>query len=236
MAAEKTFTYTPFRKLKGSLTGMPVHSTPETVFEKPEESVKKECEEFDEELLFRSAMEGVQPLEKEGLRAGEERQTTQQSQVLFREDDDMSPLVELVERGVGFVVADTPEYMEGTGFGMPVEFAKRLHRGDFSIQGHIDLHGLSAREAREVFDAFLREAIAAGKRAVLIVHGRGLSSVDEPVLKNKVSQWLTSRHWRKWLIAYASARGCDGGAGATYVLLRNRPAVVRPRRKRHERP
>jgi len=62
-----------------------------------------------------------------------------------------------------------------------------------------------------------------GKRAVLIVHGRGLSSPGEPVLKNKVREWLTRTAWRKWVIAFTSAQSYDGGTGATYVLLRHRP-------------
>jgi hypothetical protein len=40
-----------------------------------------------------------------------------------------------------------------------------------------------------------------------------------------VVRWLTRGPWRKWIIAYSSARSCDGGTGATYVLLRtSRPA------------
>ena len=112
--------------------------------------------------------------------------------------------------------------MEGTGRDIPLEFAERLHRGDFSIQTHIDLHGLGVAEAKDVFENFLNDAIRLGKRAVLIIHGRGISSPGEPVLKNKVSDWLTRSHWRKWVVAFTSAQSYDGGAGATYVLLRHR--------------
>ena len=181
--------------------------------------------------MFRQAMDGVKPVEREAPRAKEKGAVSPGG---FRTGDDsesLSRLTALVERGVGFVVSDTPEYMEGTGYNVPLEFARRLHRGDFSIQAHIDLHGLNAGDAKEMFDRFLRDAIAAGKRAVLIVHGRGLSSTDEPILKNKVREWLTSHFWRKWIIAFASARACDGGAGATYVLLRQRPATKRYGRK-----
>jgi DNA-nicking Smr family endonuclease len=67
---------------------------------------------------------------------------------------------------------------------------------------------------------------------ILIIHGRGLSSPADPVLKTKVIQWLSTGPWRKWVMAYASARLCDGGAGATYVLLRNRPATKRMKKKK----
>jgi len=139
----------------------------------------------------------------------------------------------LIEAGEGFHVAKTPEYIEGTGLCVPASYAWRLHRGDFSIQAHIDLHGMNVKEARSAFNAFLKEAVSAGKRAVLIIHGRGLSSPAEPVLKNGVQTWLTSRAWRKWVIAYSSAQPFDGGAGATYVLLRNNPLAGRNRKKPH---
>jgi len=147
--------------------------------------------------------------------------------------DVLLQLQELVEGGEGFAVAKTPEYIEGTGVSVPISYAWRLHRGDFSIQSHIDLHGMNVKEARQAFDAFLKEAVSTGKRAVLIIHGRGLSSPVKPVLKNGVQSWLTSRAWRKWILAFASAQSFDGGAGATYVLLRRYPLSGNFRRVPH---
>ena len=151
------------------------------------------------------------------------------------QDETLLKLDNLVKFGTGFVVADTPEYIEGRGYNVHPEITKRLHRGDFSIQAHIDLHGLGVEDARHAFELFLKHSIATGKKAVLIVHGRGLSSPDKPVLKTGVVQWLTCGPWRKWVIAFSSARSCDGGAGATYVLLRRRPLTKRYRKqiKRH---
>jgi len=38
-----------------------------------------------------------------------------------------------------------------------------------------------------------------------------------PHLRNRSEEegveWLTHGAWRKWVVAYASARSCDGGAG-----------------------
>ena len=148
------------------------------------------------------------------------------------ESDVLLQLEELVKSGKGFVVADTAEYIEGTGYNVSRVVTKRLHSGEFAVQGHIDLHGQSVESARTLFDHFFKESIASGKRMILIIHGRGLSSPADPVLKTKVIQWLTSGPWRKWVMAYASARLCDGGAGATYVLLRRRPATKRLKRKK----
>lgn len=135
----------------------------------------------------------------------------------------LNALYLLVETGRGFRISDTPEYMEARGPGVQSEICRRLHRGCYSIQDHIDLHGLSVRDAETALNQFIKNAITNGKRAVLVVHGRGLSSPREPVLKQCVYRWLTTGRWMKYVIALTSARGCDGGAGATYVLLRQRP-------------
>jgi len=148
------------------------------------------------------------------------------------ESETLLQLQELIETGKGFVVADTPEYVEGIGYNVSREVAKRLHNGEFSIQGHIDLHGLTVESAREAFEGFLKKSIATGKRMILIIHGRGLSSPAKPILKTKVIKWLTTGCWRKWVMAFTSARLCDGGAGATYVLLRKRPATKRFKKSR----
>ncbi len=191
---------------------------------------EEEMDSEAEERLFKIAMSGVKPTPGKQRVAKASRIEIPKG---FRKQDDeevLQSLENLIHYGAGFNVADTPEYIEGTGYHIHPEIAKRLHRGDFSIQAHLDLHGLTAEEAREVFDQFMKWAITYGKTGVLVTHGRGLSSPGEPVLKKKVEEWLTRGLWRKWVVAYSSARRCDGGAGATYVLLRSRP--ISKRRKK----
>ncbi|MGE0084831.1 MAG: Smr/MutS family protein [Desulfococcaceae bacterium] len=194
------------------------------------QSEKKSFPE-NEHQLFAEAMSDVVPVSWENC--GVQKQNPPQA-VRTAEDtgsETLSMLKNLVVSGEGFIVSDTPEYMDGRGYNISPEIPMRLHRGDFSVQDHIDLHGLNAFAAREVFEDFLKRSVSEGKRTVLIVHGRGLSSPVMPVLKNRICQWLTTGPWRKWVMAFASARACDGGAGATYVLLRCRPATKRYRKK-----
>ena len=67
-------------------------------------------------------------------------------------------------------------------------------------------------------DLFFTDAIKKGHRCVKIIHGRGLRSRAGPVVKHAVIKLLSSRY-RKKIIAYVTARQCDGGLGALYVLL-----------------
>lgn len=189
-----------------------------------------------EQNLFQQAMEGVEPLrqDKYGKRQPAGTDASESESRLDREA--LSQLQCLIETGKGFVVSDTPEYREGVGPNVHPAVSRLLHKGRFSIQAHVDLHGLTAAEARQVLDHFFREAVSSGKRGLLVVHGRGLSSPGNPILKSMVHEWLGSGPWRKWVIAFSSARTCDGGAGATYVLLRRRPATRRHRKSRPSMP
>jgi len=185
-----------------------------------------------EEKLFTEAMEGVTPISREKY-VEKIFQIELPEGSRYKDDAEvLEKLKNLVRYGTGFNVSDTPEYIEGTGYHVHPEFARRLHRGDYSIQAFVDLHGLLVEDAKEVFEKFLKWGVTTGKTGVLIIHGRGLSSPSEPILKNKVIEWLTRGPWRKWVVAYSSARKCDGGAGATYVLLRQRPVSKRFKMRR----
>lgn len=199
-----------------------------------EPSTKKTGPE-NEKQLFLDAMADVTPISR-GNRI--EHIATTGPPVYSDTDSETEALLRLnslVEFGNGFVVADTPEYIEGTGYNVNPIITQRLHRGDFSIQAHINLHGLRVADAKVEFERFLKDSITKGKRGVLVVHGRGLSSPDQPVLKTKVIEWLTRGPWRKWVIAFSSARSFDGGAGATYVLLRKRPVTSSQRKRKRKR-
>jgi hypothetical protein len=92
-----------------------------------------------EEKLFKKAMEGVKPIQKDKY-VGRNVHIDLPETTRNREDaETLEKLVNLVRYGTGFTVSDTPEYIEGTGYNVPPSIAKRLHRGDFSIQAHIDL-------------------------------------------------------------------------------------------------
>ena len=187
-----------------------------------------------EKDLFMEAMAGVEPIARNDCMVHDTTPRPPQTPEYDCDAETLLQLEKLIKHGEGFVVADTPEYIEGTGYNVHPELTKRLQRGDFSIQAHLDLHGLGVESAKNAFDKFFKDAITTGKGAVLIVHGRGLSSPAEPVLKTKVVEWLTCGPWRKWVVAFTSARSFDGGAGATYVLIRQRPITKSQRKKKKQ--
>ncbi|MBN1665019.1 MAG: Smr/MutS family protein [Deltaproteobacteria bacterium] len=216
--------HNPFGSLKPLLKGK-VESRPAPVKSPAPKPVDETATENDK-TAFQDAMKGVRLIAKD--KHAKEKKAARPPHIIREpEVNVMEQLEDLVKYGEGFIISNTPEYMEGTGRDIPPEFAERLHRGDFSIQAHMDLHGMGVAQAKDAFEEFLNRAIMTGKRAVLIIHGRGLSSPGEPILKNKVSDWLTRSHWRKWVIAFTSAQSYDGGTGATYVLLRHRPVSGR---------
>ncbi len=115
----------------------------------------------------------------------------------------------------------SPEYIEGTVQPHGKVYLNDLRSGRFSVQAHLDLHGLILPEARFVVDEFILEAVKAGFTCVRVVHGRGKHShKHHSVLKENIQRWLASRRMSRHVIAYTSARVCDGGGGAVYVLLR----------------
>lgn len=140
-------------------------------------------------------------------------------------DEDAEALARLAEliSGEGpFDIADTDEYIEGSAPGLDKRVLAALRRGEYAVQGHVDLHGLTKVDAKESVDRFLAQAGRDGKRCVLIVHGRGLNSKDHiPVLKEQLRVWLQRGRIGRSVLAFATARPHDGGAGALYVLLRS---------------
>ncbi|MBP1597668.1 MAG: Smr protein/MutS2, partial [Acidobacteria bacterium] len=118
-------------------------------------------------------------------------------------------------------ILDHPEYIEGWIGVAGRRFLPRLRSGTYSIQGMIDLHGLSRVEAREAVEQFIVRMSRERSCCVKIVHGRGINSPsDQAVLKEHLQRWLATRRMSRHVVAYASAPYTDGGVGAIYVLLR----------------
>jgi DNA-nicking Smr family endonuclease len=175
----------------------------------------------DDPRLFERAMDGVVPVQKGAGRVAAPTPASSPRRPVSEEAEALAVLADLVNGEADFDIADTREYIEGAVVGLDPRIVRRLRRGDFARQAHIDLHGLVTEEARAAVDRFLAEAVRAGHRCLLIVHGRGLNSKDQtPVLKERLKTWLSRGRAAHLVLAFATARPHDGGAGALYVLLR----------------
>lgn len=217
------FQHTPFRQLAATTRR---RAAPAAVVTQPPPPASAAAP--DEADLFHREMAGVRPL------AGDARLPPPPPTPTPRAvtDPDAEALAELSDFVAGdgpFDIASSVEFVEGAVAGLDRRLVRRLRAGDFAYQSHVDLHGMTSAEARAALDRFLTRAHQNGQRCVLIIHGRGLNSKDQvPVLKQRVTTWLRRGSWARWVLAFTSARPCDGGAGALYVLLRRQRQSKRP--------
>jgi DNA-nicking Smr family endonuclease len=186
---------------------------------------KTDAPHQDDGKSFQEAMSGVTPL------SGRERKITRNpgDHILppypapDQEQEAMVHLHDLIRGNIELDITLTDEYIEGSVKGFSRKLMKILRDGAFPVQDHIDLHGLTRQEAERTVRDFLLQSSTRGLRCVLIVHGRGLNSPDcLAVLKGKLPTWLTRGPAKRIVLAFATARPYDGGAGAVYVLLRRR--------------
>lgn len=105
----------------------------------------------------------------------------------------------------------------------------RLSRGTAPIDGRLDLHGLTQREAHVQLKHFLAEAQRRGAKLVLVITGKGHPERAAPfddtrgVLRRAVPQWLASPEFRPFVGGFDEAHRTHGGGGALYVRIRRAP-------------
>lgn len=138
--------------------------------------------------------------------------------------EDAEVLAELSDLVAGqgeFDITETEEYVEGARTGLDPRLIIRLRRGEFPVEAHLDLHGMTQPDSKQALHEFIHESIRKGRRTVLVVPGRGLGSPGgRPVLKHAAVQWLSHGALSGYVLGFVTARPTDGGAGALYVLLR----------------
>lgn len=115
----------------------------------------------------------------------------------------------------------------GQAAGLDRRNAQRLKRGQYPIEGVLDLHGQTQASAHGLLDAFLARAQAGGKRCVLVITGKGRERGDfgaarPGVLRTMVPKWLNESPNRGRIVAFAHARRDQGGEGALYILLKRK--------------
>jgi len=116
---------------------------------------------------------------------------------------------------IGADIEDEQSYLRG---GISPDLLRKLRRGEWTINGEIDLHNHTQDEAHDALLEFMRVARISGWRCVRVIHGKGLSSHQKiPVLRSKVRRWLQQKDE---VLAFCEPRPNGGGSGAVLVLLR----------------
>lgn len=206
-------TYTPFKGLKEIL------ERKKFVLKKKDTGDVKTLHVKTDEEIFRDAMADVREIEE--FRKIPVEKTAKIRYRIVQTDDSLEELRQIVAGEKKIRISDTPEYIEWVRPRIRKDIAQRLHHGNFSVQDSIDLHGMTLIEAERAFSGFFNDAIKRHLFCIKVIHGRGLRSPNGPVLKEALKRWLCGS-FCKWVLAYASAKDCDGGLGATYIILKNR--------------
>jgi DNA-nicking Smr family endonuclease len=183
--------------------------------ERQEELKRRRAEA--EANVFRSAVADATPLPDPGkviqrpprLNPAPRQRQADEREVLDQSISDEIDIEALLE---------TDESLSWRRSGIGADVVRKLRRGQWSIRGQIDLHGLRVDEARLALVEFLVHARRNEWRCLRVIHGKGLGSPSrEPVLKGKALKWLAQR---EEVMAFCQARPNDGGSGALIVLIR----------------
>lgn len=162
----------------------------------------------DEANAFREAMADVAPIDAQRASPYHRRRRPEPLHLPVGDE----PADELAD-----LTIETGDFLEFRRPGIQHRLFHDLQRGLIEADATLDLHGLRVREARQALLRFLAQGLAADRRCVRIIHGKGRGSdTQQPVLKQKVNQWLRQRDE---VLAFVSAPRWDGGTGAVYVLL-----------------
>ena len=222
MAVKDEPFHAPFKKLKG----LKVKQAKRAAEPQPSRLEVPPAEPGDREL-FADAMQGVRRLKSDSFvpEPTDPRQVVNsvRQSVQRQNREVIEALTALVRGKAQFDITCTGEYLEGHAVELDPRTMTKLKAGEFTVQAHLDLHGYTRQAAEQAITSFLLSSHALGHRVVLVIHGRGLKSSQGPVIKEQLIRWLTTGSRSHLVLAFCSARPCDGGTGALYILLKKRP-------------
>lgn len=117
---------------------------------------------------------------------------------------------------------------------MDGNLAQKLRRGQVPIEGTIDLHGLTLREAEDRLNRYVAGALARAARCILVITGKGalppapherdyMPERPRPgAIRANLPGWLDRGPHAGQILSIQPAQPKHGGSGAFYVLLRRR--------------
>ena len=102
---------------------------------------------------------------------------------------------------------------------------RRIKNGKITIDGTMDLHGLSLKEAEVRLQQFVGESAQLRKRFLLIITGKGSNSKPNihgktQTIKSEINNWLSDHFYDDKIQYISKALDRHGGDGALYFFLK----------------
>jgi DNA-nicking Smr family endonuclease len=98
------------------------------------------------------------------------------------------------------------------------KIAKKLAKKRMSIDGQIDLHGMTQEQAYHSLLRYLQNAQRNNNSIILVITGKGVQG--QGVLRQMVPQWLQNEPFLELTNGFRHAHVYHGGTGALYVRIR----------------
>ena len=102
---------------------------------------------------------------------------------------------------------------------------RRIKIGKIKIEGILDLHGLSLKEAEKRLQLFVNDSYRVNKRLLLIITGKGRNSKPDnygrkQTIKSEIKIWLSDVFYRDKIQYISQSLDKHGGGGAYYFFLK----------------
>ena len=180
-----------------------------------------------EKLLFERVLSDVKPIESVGTfsTSGQEAiKISQRTENIARKNLSTQTKSKPSQKPLFL-----KNFLLGRAPGLDRSSAIKLAKGKFTIQGKLDLHGMTQRQAHAALIDFIQTSFNDRKRSLLVITGKGRPKSEdevarygkrEGILKNIVPKWLDESPLRGLVLAFTTSQREHGGAGALYVLLK----------------
>ena len=99
--------------------------------------------------------------------------------------------------------------------------AKRIISGQVIPTARLDLHGMTKDNARIALRRFIADRQMEKHQHVLVITGKG--TAGKGVIRQALPNWLDESPLSEQVVAYHTAKPKDGGTGAWYLKLRQKP-------------
>ena len=108
---------------------------------------------------------------------------------------------------------------------------RRIKNGKIIIEGTLDLHGLSLKEAESMLRLYVGDGLRQKKRLLLIITGKGSNSKPNIhgktlTIKSELKNWLLDSFYSDKVQYISKAIERHGGEGAYYFFLKKSKNIL----------